>query len=119
MLPPTEMTEIAVRALDSKKARDIKALKTHDITVLADYFIICTASSATHIKTLSDEVEKALKDRGEPPPRVEGYRSGGWVLVDFGCLVIHLFIEELREFYALERLWSDAENVDIKEWIAE
>ncbi|MDR1328912.1 MAG: ribosome silencing factor [Oscillospiraceae bacterium] len=113
------MTEIAVRALDSKKARDIKALKTGDITVLADYFIICTASSATQIKTLSDEVEKALRDRGEPLPRTEGYRSGGWVLVDFGCLVVHLFLEELREFYSLERLWNDAGELDIKEWISE
>ncbi|MDR2420686.1 MAG: ribosome silencing factor [Oscillospiraceae bacterium] len=119
MLHPLEMTEISVRALDAKKARNIKVLKTRDITVLADYFVICTASSATQIKTLANEVEKALKDRGEAPPRTEGYRSGGWVLVDFGCLVIHLFLEELREFYALERLWSDAEDLDIKEWITE
>ncbi|MDR0838253.1 MAG: ribosome silencing factor [Oscillospiraceae bacterium] len=119
MLTPFEMAEIAVRALDAKKAQDIKVLKTREITVLADYFIICTASSTTQIKTLSDEVDKALRDRGEPVPRTEGYRSGGWVLVDFGAVVIHLFLQDLREFYSLERLWGDAETVDIKEWVTE
>jgi len=116
-LTPAEMVEIAVRALDAKKATDIKALRTHDITVLADYFVICTANSTTHIKTLTDEVEKALRDRGEDHPRTEGYRAGGWVLIDFGCLVIHLFLEDLREFYSLERLWSDAEDVDTSAWL--
>ncbi|MDR0904751.1 MAG: ribosome silencing factor [Oscillospiraceae bacterium] len=118
-MTPAEMAEIAVRALDSKKAQDIKVLKTRDLTVLADYFIICTATSTTQIKTLADEAEKALRDRGEDIPRTEGYRSGGWVLVDFGAVVIHLFLKDLREFYNLERLWGDAETVDIKEWVTE
>jgi ribosome-associated protein len=113
------MAGIAVRALDSKKGENITALRTRDVTVLADYFIICTANSTTQIKSLSDEVEKALSDRGEPPIRVEGYRSGGWVLVDFGCLVVHLFLRDLREFYSLERLWSDACEEDITQWLEE
>ena len=117
-LTPAELVEIAVRALDSKKAQDIAVLKTHDITVLADYFIICTASSSTQIKTLSDEVDKALRDVGEDHPRTEGYRAGGWVLLDFGCIIVHLFLENLREFYGLERLWNDAEEVDISGWLA-
>ncbi len=104
MLTPLEIAKKAVQVLDAKKATDIKLLATGDITVLADYFIICTANSTTHIKTLSDEVEKALEELGEPAIRSEGYRSGGWVLVDFGCLVIHLFLKETREFYSLERL---------------
>jgi ribosome-associated protein len=119
MITPKEMAELAVKALDSKKARDIKLLKTTDITVLADYFIICTAGSATQIKTLSDEVDRVLTEQGEPSIRVEGYRNGGWVLVDFGCLIVHIFLQEIREFYDLERLWSDAEDVDISAMITE
>ena len=119
MITPKEMAELAVKALDSKKARDIKLLKTTDITVLADYFIICTAGSATQIKTLSDEVDRVLTEQGEPSIRVEGYRNGGWVLVDFGCLIVHIFLQEIREFYDLERLWSDAEDVDISALITE
>ncbi len=104
MITPKEMAELAVKALDSKKAKDIKLLQTTDITVLADYFIICTAGSATQIKTLSDEVDRVLTEQGEPSIRVEGYRNGGWVLVDFGCLIVHIFLQEIREFYDLERL---------------
>ena len=111
MLTPAEVAEKIVKTLDDKSARDIKALKTEAITVLADYFIICTATSTTHIKTLADEVERALSEAGEPPIRREGYRGGGWVLVDFGCAVVHLFLAEAREFYALEHLWNDAPEV--------
>ena len=117
MLTPQEIAEIAIRALDNKKAQEIKLLRTYDVTILADYFIICTASSTTHMKTLSDEVEKALKQVGEAPLRIEGHRNGGWVLLDFACVIIHLFLKDVREFYALERLWSDAEDVDIKDII--
>ena len=119
MLTPLEMAELAVKALDSKKAKDIKMLKTKDVTVLADYFIICTAASTTQIKTLTDEVEKALSEQGERPLRTEGYRDGGWVLIDYGCLVVHMFLEEMRKFYALEHLWNDAPEVDISALITE
>jgi len=113
MLTPNEIANKIVVALDSKKAQDIKLLKTHNVTTLADYFIICTAGSTTQLRTLSDEVEKVMKDNEEMPLRREGHRSGGWVLIDYACVVIHLFLEETREFYTLERLWSDAETVDI------
>jgi ribosome-associated protein len=119
MLTSLEVAELAVRALDSKKAKDIRVLKTKDITVLADYFIICTASSTTQIKTLADEVEKILKEKGEPALRTEGYRGGGWVLVDFGSIVVHLFLKDIREFYSLERLWRDASDVDISAWVTD
>ncbi len=113
MLTPLEIAEEAVKALDSKKAQDILVLETHDVTVLADYFIICTASSSTQIKTLSDEVDKVLSEKGEPALRTEGYRAGGWVLVDFGCVVIHIFLDDARKFYNLEHLWADAPRMDI------
>ena len=113
MLNPSEVAELVVSALDSKKARNIKLLRTSEITILADYFVICTAGSTTQLKTLSDEVEKTLKSNGESPLRREGHRSGGWVLIDFGCVVVHLSLQEERDFYTLERLWGDAEDVDI------
>ena len=119
MITPKEMAELAVKALDSKKAKDIKLLQTTDITVLADYFIIYTAGSATQIKTLSDEVDRVLTEQGEPSIRVEGYRNGGWVLVDFGCLIVHIFLQEIREFYDLERLWGDAPEIDISNIVTE
>ena len=113
MLTPLEVAKIAVQALDAKKATDIKLLETKDLTVLAEYFIICTATSTTHIKTLSDEVQKVLEENGERPLRTEGLRSGGWILVDFGCVVVHLFLKDIREFYSLERLWVDARTINI------
>ena len=112
MLTPERISELVIEALDNKKAKDIKLLKTRDITVLADYFVICTANSTTHLKTLSDEVEKVLEDNGEMPRRREGHRSGGWVLIDFACVVVHLFLQDMRDFYTLERLWGDAQEVE-------
>ena len=119
MLNPSEIAGFIVNALDNKKARDIKLLKITQITILADYFVICTCTSTTQLKTLSDEVEKVLKEKGEIPLRREGHRSGGWVLIDFGCVVAHLFLQETREFYTLERLWGDAEDVDISAMVRE
>ena len=119
MLTSLEMVHEAVRALDAKKGKDIKVLTIGDVTVVADYFVICTAGSTTQIKTLSDEVQKKLAEQGEEPLHVEGYRSGGWLLVDYGCIVVHLFLKETREFYNLERLWSDAPEVDVSGLITE
>lgn len=118
MIDSLEMTKIAVKALDSRAASDIAVLKTRDVTVLADYFVVCTANNATHIKTLSDEVERKLAEAGEVVLHNEGYRSGGWVLLDYGCLIVHLFTKENRQFYGIERLWSDAPQVEIDEWLS-
>lgn len=113
MMPAKEMAVKIVKALDSKKGLDIRLLRTADVTVLAEYFVICTASSPTHVKTLTEEVDRVLSESGEPPLRREGYRCGSWVLLDFGCVIVHVFMDETRKFYDLERLWSDAENVDL------
>ena len=112
MLTPAQIAAIAAKALDEKKARDVKILKTTEQTVLADYFVICNGTSSTHIKALVDEVDKQLSEAGEPPMRREGLRSDIWVLMDFGCVIVHVFADEARKFYNLERLWSDAEVVD-------
>lgn len=113
MLTPREIAEEAVKSLNAKQAKDVTLLRTSDVTVLADYFVICTATSSTHVKTLTDEVDKVLSEQGEPPLRREGYRGGGWILLDFGCVIVHIFQQEMREFYNLEHLWSDAEEVPL------
>ena len=106
--------EIA-KALDSKKGQDIQVLKTGELTTLADYFVICTATSSTQIKALADACEKALKEQGEPPHHIEGHRGGTWVLMDFSAVVVHIFNDEARKFYDLERLWQDAEKLDLSD----
>ena len=117
MLTSKEMIALAVRALDAKKGKDIKVLYTADQTTLADYFVICTGTSNTQVKALSDAVEDAMTKAGEEPHHVEGHRGGQWTLLDYSAIVVHVFTEEAREFYALERLWSDATLVDLEEYL--
>ena len=116
MMSPKETALLIAKALDSKKGLDIKVLETGSLTSLADYFVICSATSTTQIKALSDACEKAMKEEaGELPHHVEGHRGGTWVLLDFSAVVVHIFNEEAREFYDLERLWTDATPVDLSE----
>ena len=112
MLTATQIASIAAKALDDKKAKDVKILRTTEQTVLADYFVICNGTSSTHVKALVDEVDKQLSEAGEPPVRREGLRSDIWVLMDFGCVIVHVFTDEARKFYDLERLWSDAAVIE-------
>lgn len=113
MLEAREIAAIAAKALEDKKANDVMVLKTAEQTVLAEYFVICNGSSAPHVKSLVDEVDKRLSEAGEPPTRREGLRSDIWVLMDFGCVIVNVFTDEARKFYNLERLWSDSEVVDL------
>ena len=119
MLPSRELAEIAVKALDSKKGKEIRLIRIDKITTLAEYFVICTGTSNTQINALCDEVEKELDQLGEQPIHREGYRGGTWVLLDYGCICVHVFSAEARAFYDLERLWADAELVDIRDIIIE
>ena len=116
-MTPYEMAEVAVKALDARRAKEIRLLKTTDVTSLADYFVICSGTSNTQIKALTESVEEAMKNAGEMPDHIEGHREGTWVLSDYGCVVVHIFSPEAREFYDLERLWSDAEEVDISDLV--
>ena len=114
MMTPKELAILAAKALDEKKGKEISAIEITDITTLADYFVIATGSSNTQINALCGAVEKAMKEQaGEDPLRREGYRDGTWVLLDYGCICVHVFSAEARAFYDLERLWSDAEVIDI------
>lgn len=114
MLPSREMAEIAVKALDGKKGKEIKLIRIDKITTLAEYFVICTGTSNTQINALCDEVEKQLTEAGEEPLHREGYRGGTWVLLDYGCIAVHVFNHEAREFYGLERLWRDGKPLDLR-----
>ena len=114
MLPAREMAEIAVKALDSKKGKEIRLIRIDKITTLAEYFVICTGTSNTQINALVDNVEKVLHEEAEEEPlHREGYRGGTWVLLDYGCVVVHIFNDEARKFYSLEHLWADGEEVDL------
>lgn len=113
MLPSRELAEIAVKALDSKKGKEIRLIRIDKITTLAEYFVICTGTSNTQINALCDAVEKELTEKGEEPLHREGYRGGTWVLLDYGCVVVHVFNDEARKFYSLEHLWADGEEVDL------
>ena len=115
MLTSKEVATVATRALDSKKGVGIKLIRVEDVTSLADYFLICTGTSNTHVKTLCDYVEMKLKELGEPMLGREGHRGNSWELLDFGCVVIHVFTNEARQFYDLERLWGDGEQIPLSE----
>lgn len=119
MMTPQQIAETIVGVLSKRIGRDIKLLKISDISVIADYFVICTANSSTQIKNLCDEIEKVMEEQGERVLHREGYRAGGWVLLDYGCVIVHVFMEEAREFYGLERLWADAQDVDISGIVGE
>ena len=113
MLTATEVALNVTKALDEKKGMDIKLLKIDRVSSLADYFLICTGTSNTHVKTLCDYAEFTLEQLGETMLGREGHRGNSWELLDYGTIVIHVFTNEAREFYALERLWADAESIDL------
>jgi ribosome-associated protein len=113
-MTPKELAITAVKALDEKKGKEISAIEITDLTTLADYFVIATGTSNTQINALCGAVEKALKEEaGEAPLHREGHRDGTWVLLDYGCLAVHVFSQEAREFYDLERLWQDGKPLDL------
>ena len=104
---------IAARAADDKKGDDILALDVADIIGIVECFVITSASNSRLVRTIVDEVERQIFEQtGEKPRAVEGLRDASWVLMDYGDLVVHVFLAETREFYGLERLWADAEPVE-------
>lgn len=109
------MAKQAAQLLDSKKAERVSVIKIDDISSLADYFLIATGVSSTHVRALADEVEEHLKAEGVSPARVEGYRSNSWVLLDYLEVVVHIFTQEARDFYDLDRLWADGEKINWQE----
>ena len=100
--------------LDAKNADDILLLHVGEKTIVADYFIIASGTSNTHVKSLADDVEYEISQLNVRPDHVEG-RATGWILLDYGTVIVHLFTGESREYYNLERLWSDAQQMDLSE----
>ena len=117
MLSAKEVALAVTKALDEKKGIDIKLLRIDKVSSLADYFIICTGTVNTHVKTLCDYAEYTMEQLGESMLGREGHRGNSWELLDFGSVVVHVFTDEARNFYDLERLWADAEFVDLKDII--
>ena len=118
-MTPKEMALMLAQAMDSKKGKDIRVLETDGVTTLADYFVLCSGSSAPQLKALADAGEKAMKDHGILPHHVEGHRGGTWILQDYGDVVVHVFDKEARAFYDLDRLWADAKTVDLSDVLAQ
>jgi len=111
-MQPIDIAKNVVKALDEKKAQDIEVIKVSDVTILADYFVIASANNATLVKALADETEHALEQKGVRPSHIEG-RATQWILIDYASVVVHVFYQQTREFYSLERLWQDGERVDL------
>ena len=112
-----DVVKKTVKTLDQKKAQDITVLKIEELTVISDYFVIASATSTTQLKALANEVEYELEKENVKVSHIEGYDSGSWILRDYGYLIVHLFLKDSRMFYSLERLWSDAKQIDIEEWL--
>ncbi len=113
-----ELLKIAANALNEKKALELSALKISDLTVLTEYFLICTATSSTHVRALCDEVEDKLSENGVSPHHIEG-RATGWIVLDYGSVIVHIFSRDQREFYGLDKMWSDGQAVDMCEILTE
>ncbi len=115
----TDALKTIVNALDSKKAEDIQLIGIRDLTIVADYFVIANGTSNTQTKALADEVEYQMKLKGVEPIRTEGYQGATWIILDYGDIVVHVFYKETRQYYNLERLWSDGVQEDISKYLDE
>ena len=113
----TEILTTTVKALDAKKAQDIRILKVKDLTILSNYFVIANGTSTTQVKALADEIEFKLSQQGVEPARIEGYQGGNWIVLDYIDVVIHVFHYETRDFYDLERLWQDGEEIPVEDFL--
>ncbi len=98
------------KQLFMKKAEDVIVINVSDLTIIADYFILASGRSDVHVKSLCEDIQKYMFEAGRERLRIEGYREGRWIVLDYGDLLIHIFHKREREFYGLERLWMDKDN---------
>ena len=110
-----EQSILTAKAISSKKGLNIKLIEIGDISSLADYMVIATGTSSTHVKAIADEVEYQLDEAGISVSHIEGYRSNSWILLDYVDVIVRIFSDEAREFYDLERLWQDGKEIDISD----
>ncbi|MCX7771628.1 MAG: ribosome silencing factor [Clostridia bacterium] len=114
MVNTDNVFQTTIEALADKKGKDLRAVDISHLTTIAHYFVFASGTSVTHIKSLADSVEEKLSEKGIKPLHTEGYNSARWILLDYSDVVVHIFHEEEREFYGLERLWQDGREVAIK-----
>ena len=114
-----EQARKIAQVMDSKKAKDIRLIKIEGISSLGDYFVVASASNTTQVKAIADEVEDEMTKLGLEPNRVEGRQSAQWILMDYYDVMVHVFLDEARSFYNLERLWSDAPQLDISDLLTQ
>lgn len=114
-----EQAKAIVKVIDSKKGKDIKLVEIKNLSSLGDYFVIASGSSNTQVKAIADEVEEEMTKLGFEPNKVEGRQSAQWILLDYYDVMVHVFLEEARNFYNLERLWCDAPQVDISDIVTQ
>jgi len=112
-----QILELVVKTLDSKKGDNIKVIKISDISTIANYFVLAAGTSSTQVRALADETEYKLKQAGIVPKRVEGERGSNWIVLDYIDVVVHIFYKETREFYNLEHLWQDGEEIDTRKFL--
>lgn len=108
-----EMVKTAVAALQDKKGEDIRVIDISGVTVIADYFIIASGSNPNQVQALVDNVEEQMYKAGYDDPRVEGYNTASWVLLDYNDVIVHVFSQNDRLFYDLERIWRDGKEIDV------
>ena len=114
-----EMVNLACQALDDKKGKDIKVIDIHEVSVIADYFVIASGSNQNQVQAMVDNVDEQLGRAGYEAKQVEGTKNSAWVLMDYGDVIIHVFDEENRLFYDLERIWRDGKELDVSEFLEE
>lgn len=107
-----ELAKTAVAALEDKKADDIRVIDISEVSVMADYFIIASGSNRNKVQAMADNVEEKLAENGIHPRQIEGYQTANWILMDFNDIIVHIFNEEDRLFYNLEKIWLDGKIVD-------
>ena len=108
-----EMVKTAVAALQDKKGEDIRVIDISGVTVIADYFIIASGSNPNQVQALVENVEEQMYKAGYDDPRVEGYNTASWVLLDYNDVIVHVFSQDDRLFYDLERIWRDGKEIDV------
>jgi ribosome-associated protein len=112
-LTAEEKTALSSRVAADKKALDIVVLDMHEASSITDYFLICSGGSARQVQAIADAIEEQMRQLGVASLGIEGYREAGWVLMDYGDVIVHVFAQDTREFYDLERLWANAPKVDL------
>ena len=110
-----KMARIAVQALEDKKAEDLTILDISGVSVIADYFIIASGNNRNQVQATADNAEEALGRAGYEPKQIEGYQSANWILMDYKDIILHIFSEEDRSFYDLERIWRDGKQISKEE----